>query len=271
MATSTQWQLARDAAERYERILVPTILGSAARSLVEWADLRDGEVVVDIGCGTGAAARIAAEKVGASGRVVGVDINAGMLDVARSLPSVRGAVIEWFENSAYQLPFTKADFDVALCAQTLQFLEDRRQSVAEMYRVLKSGSRIALSLWCEIRESPYFHVLVEAITKYIGAEIAAGLRAAFGLADLDVVRALLTGAGFQGVQTIVRELDLELPMPQDFVPLHMSATPMAAGFQAAPEYGRQAVIHDVSERLAPYETDQGIRVPFRTHFVMGMK
>jgi ubiquinone/menaquinone biosynthesis C-methylase UbiE len=113
----------------------------------------DGEVVVDIGCGTGAAARIAAEKVGASGRVVGVDINAGMLDVARSLPSVRGAVIEWFENSAYQLPFTKPDFDVALCAQTLQFLEDRRQAVAEMYRVLKPGGRIALSLWCEIRES----------------------------------------------------------------------------------------------------------------------
>lgn len=59
MATSTQWQLARDAAERYERILVPAILGPAARALVEWSDLQEGEAIVDIGCGTGAAARFA--------------------------------------------------------------------------------------------------------------------------------------------------------------------------------------------------------------------
>jgi ubiquinone/menaquinone biosynthesis C-methylase UbiE len=54
MATSTQWQLARDAAERYERILVPAILGPVARALVEWSSLSDGEAVLDIGCGTGA-------------------------------------------------------------------------------------------------------------------------------------------------------------------------------------------------------------------------
>ncbi len=271
MATSTQWQLARDAAERYERILVPAILGPAARSLVEWADLRDGEAVVDIGCGTGAAAWIAAEKVGVSGRVAGVDINAGMLDVAQSLTAVQGATIEWFENSTYQLPFTEEEFDVALCAQTLQFLEDRRQALAEMYRVLKPGGRAAVSLWCEIRESPYFHLLVEAVTKHIGAETAAGLRAAFGLSDLEVTRALLTGARFQDIKTTVRELDLELPKPQDFVPLHVSATPMSTGFYAASEEARRAVIHDVSEHLSPYETGHGIVVPFRTLLVMGVK
>ena len=102
MATSKLWQLARDAAERYERILVPAILGPAARSLVEWVDMRDGERVADIGCGTGAATRLAAEKVGSSGRVAGVDVNAGMIDVAQSVAPVRGAAIEWFENSAYQ-------------------------------------------------------------------------------------------------------------------------------------------------------------------------
>lgn len=271
MATSTQWQLARDAAERYEKILVPAILGPAARSLVEWSDLQEGEAVVDIGCGTGAAARFAAEKVGASGRVAGVDVNAGMIAVAQSLAPVPGAMIEWVECTAYQLPFTEAEFDVALCAQTLQFLEDRPRGLAEMYRILKPGGRVVVSLWCDLRESPYFHVLVQAVTKHIGAETAAGLRAAFGLSDSEAIRALLTGAGFKNMQLTVKELDLELPKPRDFVPRHMSAPPMSTGLHAASEEARQAVVDEVSEQLAPYETDQGIRVPFRTHLVMGVK
>ena len=56
-----------------------------------------------------------------------------------------------------------------------------------------------------------------------------------------------------------------------FVPRHVSATPMSAGFEAAPEEARRAVVRDVSEQLGAYETGQGIRVPFRTHLVMGIK
>lgn len=271
MATSKQWQLAQDAAERYERIVVPAILGPAARSLVEWSDLRDGERVVDIGCGTGAATQFAAEKVGASGRVAGVDVNAGMIDVAKSVPPVQGAVIEWFQNSAYQLPFTEGEFDVALCAQTLQFLEDRPRALTEMHRILKPGGRIAVSLWSDIQKSPYFHAMVQAITKNIGAETAAGLRAAFGLSDSKTIRALLTGVRFKNVKASVKELLLELPKPEDFVPRHVSATPMSTGFYAASEEARRAVVHDVSKQLAQYETGQGIRVPFSTHVVMGIR
>src|SRR5690606_20187355 len=166
MATSTQWQLARDAAERYERILVPAILGPAARSLVEWAGLRDRESVLDVGCGTGAAARFAAEKVGPSGRVAGVDVNAGMIDVARSAP-VREAAIEWYEGDAHQLPFAEGEFDGALCAQPLQFLGARPRALAEMHRILKPGGRVAVSLWCGIEHSTYFHVCVGADTRLI--------------------------------------------------------------------------------------------------------
>lgn len=271
MSTSTQWQLARDAAERYERILVPTILGPAARGLVEWSNLCAGEAVLDVGCGTGAATRFAAEKIGASGRAAGVDVNAGMVDIAKSHPPIEGAAIEWFQDSAYQLPFAEGEFDVALCAQTLQFLEDRPRALAEMYRVLKPGGRVAVSLWRDIRENPYFDVLVQAVTHHISAETAMGLRAAFGLTDLNTILTLLSGAGFITPEATVKQLDLDLPILSQFVPQHVSATPMVAGFNAASHEKRQAVIQEVAEKLVAFETRDGVRIPFRMHLVRAMK
>ena len=271
MTTSTQWQLARDAAERYERILVPTILGPAARALVEFAAPQAAEAVLDVGCGTGAAARCAAERVGSAGRVVGVDVNAGMIDVAQSLPPVEGATVEWLVKGAYEMPFVGAEFAVALCAQTLQFLDDRPRALAEMYRVLKPRGRIAVSLWCDIRESPYFDALVQAVTDHIGTETAMGLRAAFGLSEPETIRALVKGAGFSNLRTTVKQLDLRLPVLSDFVPRHVSATPMAAGFNSASPEKRHAVIENVSDKLASYGTGAGVRVPFRTHLVQATK
>ena len=269
MSTSTQWQLAREAAERYERILVPAILGPAARALVEWSKVQPGEVVLDVGCGTGAATRYAAERADFLGRVVGLDVNAGMIEVAKSVSAAQR--IEWFESSAYELPFNEHEFDAVLCAQTLQFLDNRPRALSEMYRTLKPGGRLALSVWCARALNPYFAALVGAISEHIGVPVAAGLNAAFGLADVDTVCSLLIDAGFKDVKTTVTQLDLDLPPVSEFVPLHVSATPMAAGFQAATEQAREAVVRQVSEQMTTYETDKGIRVPFRTHLVMGAR
>ncbi|HRQ64542.1 MAG TPA: methyltransferase domain-containing protein [Xanthomonadaceae bacterium] len=271
MTTSTQWQLALDAAARYEEVLVPSILGPAALALVDRAGLREGESVLDVGCGTGAATRFAAERTGPSGRVVGVDVNEGMIDVARSMPPVAGPTIEWVAKSAYELPFAAEQFDVVLCAQTLQFLQDRPRALAEMRRVLKPGGRVAVSLWSDIRESPYFHALVQAVSRHIGAETAAGLEAAFSLSDGNASGAMISAAGFEAVNVSVAQLELRLPAPAMFVPRHVSATPMSAGFDAASATARQLVIDDTARELAQYATSCGMTVPFRTQLVLASR
>ncbi|HHY84965.1 MAG TPA: methyltransferase domain-containing protein [Verrucomicrobia bacterium] len=271
MTASTQWQLAREAAERYEAILVPAILGPAARALVEFARAREGEAVLDVGCGTGAAARDAARAAGQTGRVTGVDVNSGMIEVAGSLPPVEGAAIEWLCRSAYELPFGEESFDLVLCAQTLQFLQERQLALEEMRRVLKTGGRVAASLWCDIRDNPYFHALAEAVTRHIGAETALGLQAAFRLSREETIRALFIGNGYGELRMVVQQLDLELPPLLDFVPRHISATPMAAGFAAASPEERQAVVQEVSEKFALCASEGGVRIPFRTHLIQAVK
>ena len=85
MSQQGQWQVAGSAPEVYERELVPAVFGPWAPIVVELAYPLPGERVVDIACGTGIVARVAAARVGATGAVMGVDLNPGMLSVARSV------------------------------------------------------------------------------------------------------------------------------------------------------------------------------------------
>ncbi len=268
MTTSTQWQLARASAERYQRILTPAILGPFARALVDFATPQGQEQVVDVGCGTGAAARYAAKAVGYSGRVTGIDVNAGMLEVARALPAVQGAPIEWREGSAAQLPLEDKSVDLVLCAQTLQFLPEKLLSLHEMQRVVRPGGRVALSLWCAIEENPYFDTLVTAVSRHIGPETSAGLQSAFALSDAGEIHRLLEEAGFAQTETVIALHELPLPPLAEFVPRHVSATPMAAGFNRASEEVQQAVIGEVSEQLSRYQMNGRVQIPFRSHMIL---
>jgi ubiquinone/menaquinone biosynthesis C-methylase UbiE len=84
MKTNEQWHITKEAAELYERVVARHILGPWAPSLVGAAHLAEGEHGLDLACGTGAVTRIAAQRVGPQGRVTGVDLNTGMISVARS-------------------------------------------------------------------------------------------------------------------------------------------------------------------------------------------
>jgi Methyltransferase domain len=141
-----QWQVAGTAAEVYEKELVPAVFAPWAPIVVDLAHPRKGDRVLDVACGTGIVARAAADRVGPNGRVVGVDLNPGMLKVARatwSTGSRSGMSAEWHEASADNLPFPDASFDIAYCQLGLQFFADRAAALGEMRRVLAGGGRLA--------------------------------------------------------------------------------------------------------------------------------
>src|SRR5215467_16225877 len=88
-----------NAAEIYERHMVPAIFGPWAEDLLVLAAPQAGERVLDVACGTGVVARLAAQRVSPSGTVVGLDLNPGMLTVARTPRLPPGAQIEWREGN----------------------------------------------------------------------------------------------------------------------------------------------------------------------------
>ena len=105
--------------------------------------LNMGESVVDVGCGTGFLISEMAAMVGSSGSLTGIDFSQDMLDVAvqrcESLPHVKLR-----QGSAVDLPLVDERFDAATCTQTLLYVPDVDQSIAELARVLKVGGRLAI-------------------------------------------------------------------------------------------------------------------------------
>ena len=263
MNISKNWQLNLEAAELYEAIPVPTILGPVARLLVEHASINSDSNVIDVGCGTGAATRYVANIVSSPGSVTGVDINAGMIEVAKSLPKVPGMSIDWYECSAFELPFEENTFNVAISAQTIQFLDDRSKALSEMSRVLKPDGLIAISTWRSVERNPYFDALVKAVSKYLGAETAVGLEAAFTLTSSSEIKKLLAEAGLKNSTVEALEINLDLPHIEHFVARHIGATPMAGSFSAAPESVQQDLVMEVVRSLENYNTEAGATVPFR--------
>lgn len=119
-------------------------LEPAARTVVERAAPQAGEHVVDVGCGTGNAALLAAER---GARVTGVDPASRLLDVARARAAERGLGATFAQGEAAAIPVEDGGADVVLSVFGVIFASDPGAAVAEMVRVTAPGGRIVLSAW----------------------------------------------------------------------------------------------------------------------------
>src|SRR5262249_49876968 len=151
------------------------------------AGVKDGDRVLDVGCGTGLVARAAVPCVGPTGAVVGLDPNDGMLAVARQ----SSAAVDWRPGVAEDLPFRDGTFDGVVSQFAVMFFEHADRAVSEMARVLAPSGRVAVATWAAVEESPGYAAMVELLEGVIGADAAAALRAPFRLGSADVVTALL--------------------------------------------------------------------------------
>jgi ubiquinone/menaquinone biosynthesis C-methylase UbiE len=271
MAGQPQWQqVGGDAADLYERHLVPAMFASWAPLLLEAADVRPGERVLDVACGTGVVARLAAERVGGAGRVVGLDVNAAMLAVAGSLPPPAGAAIEWCEASVLAMPLPDSAFDVVLCQQGLQQFPDLLAALAEMHRVLRSPGRLAACVWGRIERSPGMAALVEALERHVSLAAANNRRAPFALGDADELRGLVDDAGFYDVSVRTMTGTARFPSPEKLVELQLAATPLST-LGGVSDEAFAAVVSDVNAALRPDVTAGGLTFPMEAHLVVARK
>ena len=138
---------------RYD--LVNTVLSGGTdqlwrRAAAQATEVGAGGAALDVACGTGALTRALARRVGPSGRVVGLDFSAGMLDGARR----RSPGMTWVQGDALELPFGDGEFDAATIAFGLRNLADPARGLAEMARVVRPGGRTVVLEFLRPPEGP---------------------------------------------------------------------------------------------------------------------
>jgi SAM-dependent methyltransferase len=253
------------AAEAYERGLVPHIFAPWTKLVLDEAGLRSGQRVLDLACGTGIAARLAAAQVGAGGAVTGADIDAAMLAVARRAPPGEGAAaIDWQRADAQALPFADAGFDTVLCFEGMQFVPDRAKALRECRRVLWPGGRMIGTIWGPLEANPGYDALAAGLGKFVSPEAAR--LPPFQLHDAAEIHALLSGAGFTDVEVTPRNLALPVASAAEFVQWVAAGAPTTRHKLAMLNPGdRDAFGRFVEERLEPYRHGGVLQIPFMRH------
>jgi len=261
VSAAETFQIGVDQAEIYEASFVPAIFAQWAAPLLDAAAVRPGQAVLDVACGTGILARTAAERVGPTGRVVGVDTSDGMLAVARRV----APGIEWRAGDAHDLPFPDATFDVVACQSALMFFADATRALGEMGRVCRPSGAVAIQVYAGLDAQPAYAPWVEMVARHAGPEAISLLSTYWVHGDLTALRdrferAGLTVTNVQTVQGIARFESVEA-----MVRTEVEATPLIERISGDCYRRIRDEAHDV---LGEFEHDGHADVPLVAHLVV---
>lgn len=270
--TPREWRLTGDLAQNYERFGVPVIFRAWAEDLVQRAGLREGDRVLDVGCGTGIVSRLAVGKVGERGAVSAIDLLPAMLEVGKSADPASER-IDWRQASANALPFDGGKFDVVLCQQAMQFFPDKPAAAREMHRVLKPGGRAVISVWQEIDQLPGYAALADCLAERLGPGAASFMGMLCALGDVNALQQLLEQAGFRDTALESVTMDYRVPSVEDFVWQMTQMTPLGSNPAVgdADASTRAKVIQDLESKLSSYISDEGLAFPLVAHVALARK
>jgi ubiquinone/menaquinone biosynthesis C-methylase UbiE len=270
MSNESGFQVSGAAPENYDKY-TSMFMSPFVDALTDRANLVKGNAVLDVACGTGIVARRAASAVGASGRVVGLDLNNGMLEEAQKVASGVEPTIEWCEASAEDIPLPEADFDAVLCSQGIMFFPNLSTGISEMCRVLAPGGRLVACFWAgPFERSPYMAAHINRLGKSI-PEFLNIADQAFRL-DREEVADLYRVSSLNCVTAETIEIPITLPPIAHYLPGHMAALPTADQFNALGSDYLVQLFKEITTELQEYvQADGSLDVPFVLHMVSGTK
>ena len=243
--------------ERHERML-----GRLRARLLAAARIQDGEKVLDVGCGCGDTTIPAARAAG-SGHALGADFSRIQVAEARRLAACADVTNARFEVADVQVhSFGAGVFDVVLSSFGVMFFDDPAAAFGNLRTALRPGGRLAFACWRTRAENPVFTTGFAAAAAVLGLREMPGPGAAFSLADTRQTGALLSGAGFGGIEFARTDEPMLIGRDVDDVLEYERASPTATEILTGLSPAQAGELtRQVRDRLMAYASPDGVTMP----------
>jgi ubiquinone/menaquinone biosynthesis C-methylase UbiE len=197
--------------------------------LVELAEIKQGDRVIDIATGIGEPAITAAKKVGIEGYVLATDISPQMLAIAKERTVSLGLqnIVEFKEVDAEKILDLQqqqplSPFAAVLCRWGLMFFPNLASTLTNIYKLLSSGGRIAAAVWSEPTKVPKLYTAIDIVTQKLGISSTTAyahyteILSPFSLANINIVNNALVEAGFKDIHTEYLKITFEFLSAEDY-------------------------------------------------------
>jgi ubiquinone/menaquinone biosynthesis C-methylase UbiE len=201
--------------------------------LVELAEIKQGERVIDIATGIGEPAITAAKKVGVEGYVLGTDISPQMLAIAKERTVSLGLqniaefkevdaekILDLQQQQQQQQPLPA--FAAVLCRWGLMFFPNLASTLTNIYKILSPSGRIAAAIWSEPAKVPKLYTAIDIVTQKLGFSSTTAyahyteILNPFCLANINIVNNALVDAGFKDIHTEYLNITFEFLSAEDY-------------------------------------------------------
>jgi SAM-dependent methyltransferase len=232
------------------------LLAPVSRILIERAQVKTGERILDIGCGCGSTSIALALAAAPSGFVLGVDISAPMLERARQA-APQGLPLDFVLADATVYPFHPATFDLVISRFGVMFFAEPALSFANLRRALRPSGRLAFACWREPRDNPWAMAPLQAVYQHVPRLPPPGPDdpGPFAFASDERVQRILREAGYSDIAMERRDLSLDVAIGRGLEFAAESALeigPASRALDGHPPELRAAAKESVREALKPF-------------------
>jgi ubiquinone/menaquinone biosynthesis C-methylase UbiE len=241
------------------------LLAPVSQILIDRAQPKSGERILDVGCGCGATTIAWAERVAPSGFALGVDISEPMLSRAREL-APKGLPLAFVLADATVYPFDPQDFDLLVSRFGVMFFAEPAVSFSNLRRALRPNARLTFVCWRDPRENPWMTMPMQAVYQHVPKlpQLGPDDPGPFAFASDERVRRILDEAGYRDIALERCDILIDIANGRGLegaLDTAMNIGPASRALEGHPGEVRAAATNSVRELLAPQMRGASLPLP----------